>query len=44
MSEISSPVVNAVFKYILKRDRRPMFSYIPFLTGKKICVPEIIDR
>ena len=44
MSELSSAVLNVVLKYIIKRERRPMFKYIPFLTVKKILVPEIIDR
>lgn len=44
MSELSLPVLNVVFKYIFKRERRLMFECIPFLTGKKMLIPEITDR
>lgn len=44
MSELSSLILNVVFKHIIKSERRHMFKCIPFLTEKKILVPEITDR
>lgn len=44
MSELSSPILNVVFKHIIKSERRHMFKCTPFLTEKEILVPEITDR
>lgn len=44
VSELSSAILNAIFKFIIQRERILMLKCMSFLTKKNVFVPEVMDR